>query len=175
MFLLLITVRSSSLKKVLKADLKKKCVWYGTVVHKSKQWVRIQKVPLKFLSAKVRKRVAKLLARTGLCSRREGEHWVREGRVRLNGVQLASPAANASAASSFDARFDAGFFAGDLAGDLAGDFLTGDLEGAFAGDLAGAGAGEAAFGAGDFEARFGREAAADAAAGAAAGAAFFWL
>ena len=47
-------------------------------------------------------RVAKLLARTGLCSRREGEHWVREGRVRLNGVQLASPAANASEADSLE-------------------------------------------------------------------------
>ena len=40
-------------------------------------------------------RVAKLLARTGLCSRREGEHWIREGRVRLNNERLTTPAVSA--------------------------------------------------------------------------------
>ncbi len=37
-------------------------------------------------------RVAKLLARAGLCSRRDAERWVAEGRVAVNGVVLASPA-----------------------------------------------------------------------------------
>ena len=37
-------------------------------------------------------RVAKALARAGLCSRREAERWIAQGRVSVNGDVLASPA-----------------------------------------------------------------------------------
>lgn len=37
-------------------------------------------------------RIAKALARAGLCSRRDAERWVAEGRVRLNGKLLDTPA-----------------------------------------------------------------------------------
>lgn len=37
-------------------------------------------------------RVAKIIARAGLCSRREAERWIAEGRVRLDGRVLDSPA-----------------------------------------------------------------------------------
>ncbi len=39
-----------------------------------------------------RQRIAKLMARVGLCSRRDAETWVLEGRVSLNGSVLTSPA-----------------------------------------------------------------------------------
>lgn len=37
-------------------------------------------------------RIAKVMARAGLCSRREAERWIEEGRVRINGKRLTSPA-----------------------------------------------------------------------------------
>ena len=37
-------------------------------------------------------RIAKAMARAGLCSRRDAERWIGEGRVRVNGETLASPA-----------------------------------------------------------------------------------
>ncbi|MDX2202606.1 MAG: pseudouridine synthase [Hyphomicrobiaceae bacterium] len=37
-------------------------------------------------------RIAKALARAGLCSRREAERWIAEGRVAVNGKVIASPA-----------------------------------------------------------------------------------
>ncbi|MFD2235307.1 pseudouridine synthase [Phaeospirillum tilakii] len=37
-------------------------------------------------------RIAKRLARAGLCSRREAERWIAEGRVSVNGTVLDSPA-----------------------------------------------------------------------------------
>jgi 23S rRNA pseudouridine2605 synthase len=37
-------------------------------------------------------RIAKVLARAGLCSRRDAERWIVEGRVSINGKVLASPA-----------------------------------------------------------------------------------
>jgi 23S rRNA pseudouridine2605 synthase len=37
-------------------------------------------------------RIAKRMARAGLCSRREAERWITEGRVRVNGKILESPA-----------------------------------------------------------------------------------
>ncbi len=39
-------------------------------------------------------RIAKVLARSGMCSRREGETWIAEGRVIVNGTVLTSPAFN---------------------------------------------------------------------------------
>ena len=42
-------------------------------------------------------RIAKVLARAGLCSRRDAERWIAEGRVAVNGRVLASPAFNVGA------------------------------------------------------------------------------
>lgn len=39
-------------------------------------------------------RIAKVLARVGLCSRRDAERWIAEGRVVVNGRKLDSPALN---------------------------------------------------------------------------------
>ncbi len=39
-------------------------------------------------------RIAKVIARAGLCSRREAETWIGEGRVALNGMPLTNPAVN---------------------------------------------------------------------------------
>lgn len=39
-------------------------------------------------------RIAKRMARAGLCSRREAEKWIEEGRVRVNGKKISSPALN---------------------------------------------------------------------------------
>jgi len=39
-------------------------------------------------------RIAKLMARAGLCSRRDAERWILEGRVRVDGKVLTSPAVN---------------------------------------------------------------------------------
>jgi 23S rRNA pseudouridine2605 synthase len=37
-------------------------------------------------------RIAKVMARAGLCSRRDAERWIAEGRVRVDGTILTSPA-----------------------------------------------------------------------------------
>ena len=37
-------------------------------------------------------RIAKLMARAGLCSRRDAEEWIRQGRVSVNGRVITSPA-----------------------------------------------------------------------------------
>lgn len=42
-------------------------------------------------------RIAKRLARSGLCSRREAERWIAEGRVAVDGKVLDSPALNVGA------------------------------------------------------------------------------
>jgi 23S rRNA pseudouridine2605 synthase len=39
-------------------------------------------------------RIAKVLARAGVCSRRDAERWIAEGRVKVNGRTLQSPAIN---------------------------------------------------------------------------------
>ncbi|MEP0519906.1 MAG: pseudouridine synthase [Hyphomicrobiales bacterium] len=39
-------------------------------------------------------RIAKVMARAGLCSRREAERWIADGRVLVNGKRLDSPALN---------------------------------------------------------------------------------
>jgi 23S rRNA pseudouridine2605 synthase len=41
-------------------------------------------------------RIAKVMARAGLCSRREAEDWIAAGRVAVNGARLASAAFNVS-------------------------------------------------------------------------------
>src|ERR1041385_83337 len=41
-------------------------------------------------------RIAKMIARAGLCSRREAEAWIAAGRVAVNGAKIASPALNVS-------------------------------------------------------------------------------
>jgi len=43
-------------------------------------------------------RIAKRIARAGLCSRRDAERWIGEGRVAVNGEVLQSPARNVAAA-----------------------------------------------------------------------------
>ena len=42
-------------------------------------------------------RVAKVIARAGLCSRREAEQWITQGRVSVNGPVITSPALNVRA------------------------------------------------------------------------------
>jgi len=37
-------------------------------------------------------RIAKAMARAGLCSRREAERWIEQGRVNVNGRLLTTPA-----------------------------------------------------------------------------------
>ena len=44
------------------------------------------------MRAPARERIAKRLARAGLCSRRDAERWIAEGRVSVNGRVLATPA-----------------------------------------------------------------------------------
>jgi 23S rRNA pseudouridine2605 synthase len=39
-------------------------------------------------------RIAKVMARAGLCSRRDAERWIAEGRVSVNGRVISSPAVN---------------------------------------------------------------------------------
>jgi len=47
--------------------------------------------------AAVGERIAKMIARAGLCSRREAEAWIAAGRVAVNGETVASPARNVTA------------------------------------------------------------------------------
>jgi 23S rRNA pseudouridine2605 synthase len=42
-------------------------------------------------------RLAKVLARAGLCSRRDGERWIEEGRVSVDGKKITTPALNVEA------------------------------------------------------------------------------
>ena len=49
-------------------------------------------------------RIAKAIARAGLCSRRDAERWIAEGRVQVNGEILTSPAVTVTADS--DIRVD---------------------------------------------------------------------
>jgi 23S rRNA pseudouridine2605 synthase len=46
--------------------------------------------------SKAGERIAKVMARAGLCSRREAEAWIAAGRVAVNGVVITSPALDVS-------------------------------------------------------------------------------
>lgn len=47
-------------------------------------------------------RIAKIIARAGLCSRRDAEVWIMEGRVKLNGKVLTTPAVVVTAADRIE-------------------------------------------------------------------------
>ncbi len=47
-------------------------------------------------------RIAKAVARAGLCSRRDAERWIEEGRVKVNGKLLSSPAHNVGPTDRID-------------------------------------------------------------------------
>ena len=49
-------------------------------------------------------RIAKVLARAGVCSRRDAERWIADGRVSVDGRVLATPALTVTAAN--DIRVD---------------------------------------------------------------------
>ena len=42
--------------------------------------------------AEDKERIAKKIAAAGLCSRRDAERWILDGRVEVNGVKLKTPA-----------------------------------------------------------------------------------
>ena len=44
-------------------------------------------------------RIAKRLSRAGICSRREAERWIEDGRVRVDGKKILTPATLVTAAS----------------------------------------------------------------------------
>lgn len=45
-------------------------------------------------TVKTGERIAKIMARAGLCSRRDAERWIADGRVSVNGKVITSPALN---------------------------------------------------------------------------------
>src|SRR5580704_14090280 len=61
-------------------------------------------MPQTIIESPTTQRIAKLLARAGLCSRRDAERWIAEGRVKVNGEVLTSPAVNV--AEDADIRVD---------------------------------------------------------------------
>ena len=50
----------------------------------------------KLTKSKETERIAKKLSRAGVCSRREAERWITEGRIKVNNVILSTPATNVS-------------------------------------------------------------------------------
>jgi 23S rRNA pseudouridine2605 synthase len=60
--------------------------------------------PVKGSEVRAGQRIAKVMARAGICSRRGAEAWIAEGRVSVNGKVLESPAFNVSEAD--DVRVD---------------------------------------------------------------------
>ncbi len=44
------------------------------------------------METKEKERIAKRIARAGLCSRRDAERWIEDGRVKVNGKVLTTPA-----------------------------------------------------------------------------------
>ena len=55
-------------------------------------------MPEKTTADKQGERIAKVMARAGLASRRQAETWIAEGRVSVNGAVISSPALNVTAA-----------------------------------------------------------------------------
>ena len=55
-------------------------------------------MPEKRTADKQGERIAKVMARAGLASRREAEAWIAAGRVSVNGAVIASPALNVTPA-----------------------------------------------------------------------------
>ena len=55
-------------------------------------------MPEKTTADKQGERIAKVMARAGLASRRQAEAWIAEGRVSVNGAVISSPALNVTAA-----------------------------------------------------------------------------
>jgi 23S rRNA pseudouridine2605 synthase len=56
-----------------------------------------KKAPRKPVEKKGAERIAKVVARAGLCSRRDAEEWVTQGRVSVNGRKINSPALDVTA------------------------------------------------------------------------------
>jgi 23S rRNA pseudouridine2605 synthase len=52
----------------------------------------VRRHPLHLNRTKESERIAKVIARAGLCSRRDAERWIADGRVSVNGKMLDSPA-----------------------------------------------------------------------------------
>ena len=52
---------------------------------------------MKSRTEKQGERIARRIARAGLCSRREAEQWILAGRVEVNGKKIASPALDVGA------------------------------------------------------------------------------
>ncbi|RFB75071.1 rRNA pseudouridine synthase [Methylovirgula sp. 4M-Z18] len=55
---------------------------------------KAQQQPRTFAREEGEERIAKVMARAGVASRRDAESWIAEGRVSINGVTLTSPAVN---------------------------------------------------------------------------------
>ncbi|MHA1549296.1 MAG: pseudouridine synthase [Alphaproteobacteria bacterium] len=53
-------------------------------------------------SVQTPERIAKVMARAGLCSRRDAEQWIAAGRVSVNGRQITSPALNVGGADKVE-------------------------------------------------------------------------
>ena len=50
----------------------------------------------KLIKSNETERIAKKLSRAGVCSRREAERWIADGRIKVNNVILSTPATNVS-------------------------------------------------------------------------------